>query len=74
MLTLLQPPTVTFFTVVGSTEARCSVLLRQSFCTFLRVMGLFTKEFMEEVTAGDLKLLRLQADCIVYGCCNSGSL
>jgi len=39
MLALLQTPTVTFFTVVGSTEARCSVLLRQSFCIFVRVMG-----------------------------------
>ena len=53
MLALLQTPIVTFFTVVCSTEARCSVLLRQSFCRFLRVMGLFTEEFMEEVTAGD---------------------
>jgi len=40
MLALLQTPTVIFFTVVGSTEARCSVLLRQSFCIFVRVMGL----------------------------------
>jgi hypothetical protein len=74
MLALLQAHTVTFFTVVCSTVARCSVLLRQSFCRFLRVMGLFTKEFMEEVTAGDGKLFWLQADSIVYGYCNTGSL
>ena len=53
MLALLQPPKMTFFTVVGSTEARCSVLVRQSICSFIRMMGKFTKEFIEEVTAGD---------------------